>query len=260
MAAEDHKKVLWMVAALMALAMLMAVADPAHAGSRIRAGSCDVWTTTAIDPIAKTTHLHSFVGGQADPLFFNNDVMGQQVQAYNRTTCNAADSWATSLRWFPRAKSFIATKDTLYYRDPGDTGGLRDIPTNLRLLSAEVILRGSDTTLRFPNCLKMASITDPMLDSPDHISHAYFANSKPCPSAYPYRIPMVAYLIHWPSKLSASTPISMGTNEWGPAGTSFHGDYLAASQPELNDSLIDLCLNNVPNSTSVADPACGLGP
>ena len=259
MAAEDHKKVLWMGAALMALAMLMAVADPAHAGSRIRAGSCDVWTTQPVDPIAKTTHLHSFVGGISQPL--TNDVTGAQVMGYNQTTCNAADNWATSLRWFPRAKSFIATKDTLYYRDPGDIGRLQDIPTDLRLLSAEVILRGSDTTLRFPNCLQMnSSMTAPMLDSPTHTSHAYFANSKPCPSTHPYRIPMIAYLIHWPSKLSASTPISMGTNEWGPAGTGFHGDYLAASQPELNDRLIDVCLNNVPTSTTVADPACGLGP
>ena len=262
MAAEDHKKVLWMGAALMALAMLMAVADPAHAGSRIRAGSCDVWTTQPVDPIAKTTHLHSFVGGIYQPL--TNDVTGAQVMGYNQTTCNAADNWATSLRWFPRAKSFIATKDTLYYRDPGDTPNgqrLQPIPTDLRLLSAEVILRGSDTTLRFPNCLQMnSSMTAPVLDSLNHTSHAYFANSKPCPSAYPYRIPMIAYLIHWPSKLSASTPISMGTNEWGPAGTSFHGDYLAASQPELNDRLIDVCLNNVPTSTTVADPACGLGP
>jgi hypothetical protein len=70
---------------------------------------------------------------------------------------------------------------------------------------------------------------------------------------------MIVYLIHWPSKLSASTPVSIGTNQWGPAGTSFHGDYLAASQPELN-ALIDICLNNVPTSTTVAAPECGLGP
>ena len=257
MAAEDHKKVLWMGAALMALAMLMAVADPAHADSRIRAGNCKVYQTVVLDPIAATTHLHSFTGGTVT----SNATTGFDLEAAATTSCNVADNWATSALWFPRAQTFTATKDTLYYRDPGDQNNLMPIPTDLRLLSMTVIFRGTNTSVRFPNCLAVDSTTgEPVLDSIDHMSHTYDARAKACPAAFPYRIPQPAILIHWPQSLQPSTPISEGSGLFGQASTSFHADYLAGNQAEFNDTLIDLCLNNVPASTKVADPACGLEP
>jgi hypothetical protein len=257
MAAEDHRKVLWMGAALMALAMLMAVADPAHAASRIRAGNCKVYQTVALDPIAATMHLHSFTGGTVK----SNATTGFDLEAAATTSCAVADNWATSAEWFPRAQTFTATKDTLYYRDPGDQNNLMPIPTDLRLLSKTVIFKGTDTSVRFPNCLAFDSTTrKPVLDSTDHMSHAYDAGAKACPAAFPYRIPQPAILIHWPKSLQPSTPVSEGNGVFGPASTNFHADYLAGNQAEFNDTLINLCLNNVPASTTVADPACGLGP
>jgi hypothetical protein len=246
-----------MGAALMALAMLMAVADPAHAASRIRAGNCKVYQTVVLDPIAATTHLHSFTGGTVK----SNATRGSDLEAAATTSCAVADNWATSAVWFPTAQTFTATKDTLYYRDPGNRNNLMPIPTDLRLLSKTVIFRGTDTSVRFPNCLAVDSTTrKPMLDSIDHMSHAYDAGAKACPAAFPYRIPQPAILIHWPKSLQPSTPVSEGNGVFGPASTNFHADYLAGNQAEFNNTLINLCLNNVPASTTVADPACGLGP
>jgi len=246
-----------MGAALMALAMLMAVADPAHAASRIRAGNCKVYQTVVLDPIAATTHLHSFTGGTVK----SNATTGFHLEAAATTSCAVADNWATSAVWFPTAQTFTATKDELYYRDPGDQNNLMPIPTDLRLLGMTVIFRGTDTSVRFPNCLAVDSTTgEPVLDSIDHMSHAYNAGAKACPAAYPYRIPQPAILIHWPKSLQPSTPVSEVNGVFGPASTSFHADYLAGNQAEFNDTLINLCLNNVPASTKVADPACGLEP
>jgi hypothetical protein len=245
------------VALALVVTVFAATAKPAEAGSRIRAGSCDVYQNKVLDPIAKATHVHSFVGGMT---INSNDVSGHDLLRMDRTSCKAEDNWATSGRWFPRAKGFVATEDTLYYRDPGDFNNLHDVPTDLRLLSSEVIFRGDSTNLGFPNCLAVKANWKPKLDSADHRSHAEEKGKRPCDSSHPYRIPDIAYLIHWPKKLTTSTPVSIGDNQWGPAGQYFHGDYLAGNQPEFNKKLIDRCLNNVRDSVDMAHSSCGVGP
>jgi hypothetical protein len=42
--------------------------------------------------------------------------------------------------------------------------------------------------------------------------------------------------------------------------TAMHGDYFAANQSVFNNELLDLCLRNAPDSVTIADPRCGLGP
>lgn len=257
---------------MMLLSMVLAIfAGGASASSRIRSGSCDVWTTKVADPVAKMTHIHQFVGGMIDPL--NNDVTGQMMVANGKTSCNEDSKWSTSLRWFPVAKVngsiMKADKDTLYYRSPGDEPNgqkLKDIPVDLRLLSSEVVFKGADTTLHFPNCLKVNSSGQPVTDSADHKSHAEDKGSQPCDSSHPYRIPQPSFLIHWPKKFTTSTQISMGDGQWASAGQYMHGDYIFGNQPEFNEattkgkSLIDLCLNDVKDSVDVASSRCGPEP
>jgi hypothetical protein len=246
-----------LVLTLLIVLMLFSM-SAAEASSRIRAGSCDVYQIARLDPVAKLLHLHAFAGGKP---INSNDVTGFDLKASNQSSCKSEDAWATSGRWYPVAKTFNPEKDTLYYRDPGDLNNLKDIPTDLRLLSSDVVFKGDLTTVSFPNCLKMnSSRTAPLLDSADHRSHAVDKKAKPCPSTHPYRIPRASYLIHWPRNLTTSTPISIGSGQWGPAGQNMHADYLAGNQDEFNDKLIDLCLNNVRDSVDVADPACGKGP
>jgi hypothetical protein len=226
------------------------LADAADASPRIRAGGCDVYRVDTLDPIAKTDHRHAFTGGRVE----NNDTTGFEAQADGFTSCNSEDDYATSVKWYPCAKRFCPDKDTLYYRDPGDTNNLQPIPTDLRLISHTVTFKRKLTTVRFANCLKTDSDGQPILthDGPDD---AVDAGKKPCPAGYKYRIPQPSILIKWPKRLTASTPVSTGSGDYGPAGKFMHADYLAANQPEFNDLLIDLCLNN-----DVADRRCGVGP
>jgi len=239
----------------------LAFALPAQADERIRAGSCDVWATEVKDPIAKTSHIHHFTGGIFKLL--TNDVTGSQVKNYNQTSCSSpGSSWATSLRWFPTAKGFDATKDTLYYRDPGNFNNLRDIPTDLRLIAdhTDVTYKGDLTTIRFPNCIARNPDGSMKLDSANHRDHAVNRGANACPSSHPLRIPQASYLIHWERNFTASTLISMGANQWAPAGDAFHADYLAANQDVFNDRLIDLCLNTGNHNEQVHHPDCGPEP
>jgi hypothetical protein len=165
----------------------------------------------------------------------------------------------TSAAWFPSPKDFDADKATIYYRDPGDIQ-VNPIPTGLKLLARETIYKSNLTTMEFPNCLKTDSVGRPLLDSSDHMSHALDANARACPSSHRYRIPQISYLLHWPRSFTTSTQVSIGNDQWGPAGQNMHADYFGANQDAFNDRLIDLCLNDVRNSVDVAHSDCGPEP
>jgi hypothetical protein len=241
---------------VLALAFAAISAAQAEADSRIRAGSCDIYTINRVDPIAFASHLHEQWGNPA----LTQDSTGEQLKSAGRTTCSSPGSgWMTSAAWFPTPRDFDATKATIYYRDPGDIK-VNPIPTGLKLLSHETIFKGNLTTMEYPNCIKTDSVGRPLLDSSDHESHAYDANARACPSSHRYRIPQISYLLHWPKSFGASTQISMGVDQWAPAGDHMHADYFAANQAVFNDRLIDLCLNNVHNSVQVAHPDCGPEP
>ena len=234
--------------------------DSAQANSRIRAGGCKVYQTVVLDPIAGTTHLHHFIMGQV----ISNTDTGFAYKARALTSCNAADNWATSAGWYPKPKNFSSDKATVYYRDPGDIR-VNPIPTDLRMLNSQVLYRRDNTSVRFGNCLAVdASRTRPVLDSLDHRSHVEDKGTKPCDSSHPYRIPQIAFLIHWQGgQLTSSTPVSAGNGQY--LAGSFHADYQAGVQDEFNfataegKALIDLCLNDVPLSVQMASDRCGIG-
>ena len=83
-----------------------------------------------------------------------------------------------------------------------------------------------------------------------------------CPRSHPYRIPKINYLIRHPNtdgKVSNPLMVSAGADSWENY-TSMHGDYFAANQDVFNNTLIDLCLRNAPDSVTVVDPRCGEEP
>jgi hypothetical protein len=244
------------VALVLALLAALLIASRAEADSRIRAGSCDIYDINKVDPIAFASHLHEHWGNPN----LTQDSTGEQLKTEGETTCSSPDSdWMTSAAWFPSPRDFDAQKATIYYRDPGDID-VNPMPTGLKLLAHETIHKGDLTTMEFPNCLKTDGVGRPLLDSSDHESHAYDANARACPRSHPYRIPQISYLLHWPRNFTTSTQVSIGNDQWGPAGEHMHADYFAGNQPEFNDRLIDLCLNDVRNSVDVAHPDCGPEP
>ena len=248
----------WRTGVALALALLAAllIASRAEADSRIRAGSCDIYAINRVDPIAFSSHDHEQWGNPA----LTQSSTGEQLKASAKTTCSSPGSgWMTSAAWFPTPQPFNAEKATIYYRDPGDIK-VNPVPTGLKLISHEAIFKNSLTTMHFPNCLAVDGVGRPLLDSSDHESHAVDANSRACPRSHPYRIPRISYLLHWPRSLSSSTPVSIGSSQWGPAGEHMHADYFGANQDVFNDRLIDLCLNDVRNSVDVAHPDCGPEP
>jgi hypothetical protein len=238
-------------------ALVIVFASVANADERIRAGNCDTYGPLIADPIAKTTHQHFFAGGRVQ----SSSDTAAQIKARGNSTCRADFSeWATSGRWYPDAKGTNhPEKDTLYYRAPGSSSidqALKPVPLGLAMLQSDIVYKGSLTTVRFGNCLKVAN-GQPVLDSPDHRAHVRDVRTNACPSTFPYRIPQPAYLIHWSGSLSASTPVS--TNDGYLAG-SFHADYLAANQDIFNSTLIKRCLIDGAESQDVKHPTCGVGP
>lgn len=258
-----YPKAIFAALAAFVIAVLLALmaADPSSASSRIRAGNCNVYQTAQLDPIVNTSgHEHHFIMGSVNA---NSDT-GFDYKSRAFSSCRQEDNWATSGGWYPKPKSFSSDKSTVYYRDPGDKNNLRPIPTDLRMLNTKVQYRGDFTTVNFGNCVKTDGSGNPILDSTDHKSHIREANANNCPSGYTYRIPDISYLIHWSGGLlTASTLVSSGSGQY--TSGSFHADYHAGVQNEFNQatsagkSLIDLCLNDVPDSVVMASTRCGVG-
>jgi hypothetical protein len=237
---------------------------PAEADSRIKTNGCKVYDVNLVDPIAFTSHLHEHFGNTST----TNSSTGQSLVANAENSCSAESDWFTSASWYPTPRRFDAERIAVYYRDPRDMD-VRPIPMGLKMLTREAIFRSDGTTtMHFPNCVRVDALGRPVLDSADHMSHLYDANGQPCPSTYPYRIPRISYLIQWEGDrtVTEDTQISIGDGQWGPAGENMHADYFSGLQREFNfdtaagPALIDLCLNDVPNSVEVADPRCGEPP
>ncbi len=251
-----------LAALLIALVVSSISAQRADAASRIRAGQCDVYATNLVDPIAFSSHLHAQIMNTST----SNTSTGESLKTAASTSCQAEDNWATSGGWYPQTQELSKRSDkaTVYYRDPGNLR-VEPIPTGLKMLTKTKVFKGDLMTVRFPNCVAVDGIGRPVLDSSDHMSHLRDAGMNACPSSHPYRIPQVSYLIHWGGSVKSSTPISIGSGQWGPAGTNMHADYFAAVQDEFNfateegKALIDLCLNDVPLNVDMASSRCGVG-
>ena len=232
-------------------------AMPAGAEPRIKTNGCKVYATNRVDPIASTRHLHHHFGNTQT----SNRSTGQSLRTSGRSSCSQEASWFTSGAWFPVARGVSVERIAVYYRAPGDQRQVRSIPTGLKILAHDPIIkdRGRTATIRFPDCVRKRN-GSPVRDSANHESHIVFSDKGRCPSTHPYRIPRISYLIQYAGKVSASTQVSTGASQWGRYADAMHADYFAGNRAVFNERLIGLCLRNAKDSQTVAHPDCGKRP
>ena len=129
----------------------------------------------------------------------------------------------------------------------GASGDIRNqgstIPTNC--LPGDSI----NATIRLPQCIAVDAANQPVLSSPDHLSHALRINDQQeCPASHPYRIAEISYLVYFPN---GSDGAGAGVSKWrlssdmsnGPPGGSLHGDWLGGWNDEALKTWHEGCLN-----------------
>jgi hypothetical protein len=216
-----------------------------------------------VDPIAFSRHLHYQFGNTST----TNTSTGTSL--FNNRTTSCFDSWFTSAGWFPVERYEPVSRVAVYYRGPGDQRQIKAIPTGLQLLATDQEYTCNDgpfqatppyrctgrwsTRIIFPDCWNRSSLEETTMVS---------SNSRgQCPSTHPYRIPKINYLVQHKNtdgRVPNPLVVSAGVDAW--EDWSFmHGDYLAANQSVFNNTLLDLCIRNAPDSVTIADPRCGEG-
>jgi Domain of unknown function (DUF1996) len=261
---------LWGISGVLLLVLLLAVllgplAARADAEPRLKTG-CTIYATNRVDPIAFAQHLHHQFGNTST----TNQSTGTSL--FNNRSTSCRDSWFTSAGWFPVERYEPVSRVAVYYRAPGDQRQIRSIPTGLQLLATDQMYScGStaegvfqvtppyrctqdfNTRVIFPDCWNRRSLEETTM---------VMSNNGVCPSTHPYRIPQISFLIQHDNvdgRVANPLVVSGGVNTWEPY-TAMHGDYFAANQSVFNNVLLDLCLRNAPDSVTIADPRCGLGP
>jgi hypothetical protein len=100
---------------------------------------------------------------------------------------------------------------------------------NSHVLKADVI---------FPSCLALDSTGAPLLDSPDHKSHAQYPKSNgTCPTDHPYAIPVLRLSYDYPAPLDPTTFAFSS----GPYFT-LHADFINAWTDANLQDLINTCI------------------
>jgi len=260
---------LWRISGVLLLVLLLAVllAARADAEPRLKTG-CTIYDTNRVDPIAFAQHLHHQFGNTST----TNTSTGTSL--FNNKSTSCRDSWFTSAGWFPVERYEPVSRVAVYYRAPGDQTKIRAIPTGIQLLATEqkylcgnageTVFQFQDTPpyrctqdfntrVIFPDCWNRRSLEE---------TATVMSNNGVCPSTHPYRIPQISFLIQHDNadgRVANPLVVSGGVNTWEPY-TAMHGDYFAANQSVFNNELLDLCLRNAPDSVTIADPRCGLGP
>ena len=250
-------------AVLFMLALTALYAGAAQAEPRIKVSGCEIYATNRVDPIAFSEHLHHQFGNKST----TNSSTGTSL--FNNTSTSCKESWFTSAGWFPVERNEPVLKLAVYYRAPGDQRQLRPIPTGLQLLATDQEYNCNDGSWRdtppyscggewatrviFPDCWNQQSLQETTTVSSSRRGQ--------CPSTHPYKLPKINYLIRHDNAdgvVPNPLTVSSGVDSWGP-WDHMHADYFAANQSVFNNVLLDLCLRNVSDSVTVADPRCGTG-
>ncbi len=231
-----------------------ALAEP-----RIKTEGCEVYATNQVDPIAGADHLHNQFGNTST----TDDSSGESLFANKETSC--ATDWFTSAAWFPVERGDPVSGISTYYRAPGNSQEVEDIPKGLQLLGEEVVYnctssgagsfeesppygcRGDWTTrVVFPDCWNEDSLEETTMVS---------SNNGSCPPTHPYRIPEISFLIRHDNAdgvVAEPLEVSGGVDSWGPY-TEMHADYFAALQPAF-EPLMDRCLREGRSCDDDASP------
>ncbi len=129
------------------------------------------------------------------------------------------------------------------------------IPTNCK--AGEYI----NATISFPQCLAIDRNGNPVLSSPDFMSHARMvSNTAPCPASHPYRVPQISYLVYFPNGTDGA---GAGVSNWvlssdhGVPGGSLHGDWLGGWHDSAIQKWIDGCYD--PTGSFSGPRNCSIG-
>jgi hypothetical protein len=131
----------------------------------------------------------------------------------------------------------------------GASGDIRNagssIPTNCR--PGDSI----NATIRFPQCIAVDADNQPVLSSPDHLSHTlHIDDQQECPASHPFRIAEISYLVYFPN---GSDGAGAGVSQWrlssdmgtGVPGGSLHGDWFGGWNDEALKTWHEGCVNPV---------------
>jgi hypothetical protein len=94
--------------------------------------------------------------------------------------------------------------------------------------------------INFPQCLAVDGSGRPLIDSPDHRSHARYADNG-CPASHPYAIPVISYVIDWVVPAGADSSVLKLASDTGGAGLSRHGDYIEGWDDTVRDQFVRNC-------------------
>ena len=234
------------------------VGETSH-GTRIY---CPVSHFAYDDPVVRpgepnASHLHMFWGNTGADAFST----GESLLNSGRSTCEGGLNNRSSY-WMPaffNSQDEVVLPDRLisYYKSFGvpDRSTIEPIPNGLQMLANQDIVGSGPwnfpvTTgtvagqpavalqVQFPTCLQVNGTGQPVLSSPDNISHlAYGTPGQPnaCPTSHPYRIPGLIYIAHF--AVDPASDWYLASDMGGPKGASLHADYIAAWDESVMDDL-----------------------
>ena len=106
------------------------------------------------------------------------------------------------------------------------------------------------TSIAFPDCINTSRLAN-------EATNAVNSRTGVCPSTHPYRIPKISYLVMHYRWRGAQPLAGFVRDEHLGAYTFMHADYFAANQDVFDNTLLDLCLRNAPDSVTFASSRCG---
>jgi hypothetical protein len=229
------------------------------------------------------SHLHSFFGNTLASASTTSPATLRVPGA--RGTCrggtaNLSAYWVPSLIDTRTGTPLRPTDDMDVYYKSGyggvAPGQVRLIPKGLRLIGGDAMAttdqgraRGqwgcsAETSYRyhadipacpggakvgmevdFPQCLAVDGAGRPLIDSPDHRSHAAYPDPpRGCPASHPYPIPAITFVVDWVVPAGAdSSVLRLASDHYagGAGGLSRHGDYIEGWDDAVRDQFVRNC-------------------
>jgi hypothetical protein len=254
----------------------LAVSSPIHAAEDepLFQLLCGIDHFGADDPIVfpgqpGASHMHSFYGNPTT----NAATTTSSLQASASTCGRDMGTSDRSAYWIPSLMNgqTVVKNDSqamfIYYKRAGGSSGpqVKPFPAGFRMIAGNAhattpqsqsviswscggggpetpgIPKCSDpkqpihATLTFPNCWDGKN-----LDSADHMSHMAYSNTQTgaCPATHPVSLARIEYEVDYPG-------ITGGPNYSFSSGGiySFHGDFFAAWDSQVQNALVTYCLN-----------------
>jgi len=231
------------------------VDEPFH-GTRIY---CPVSHFSYDDPVVHpgrpgAAHLHVFWGNTATDAFSTlESLFSDGLSSCEGGLNNKSAYWMPAM--FNEQHEVVLPESVVaYYKSFGSTPGfdrnsIMPIPNGLEMLANASVKHSGPWNfviepeshngqqllrikLLFPQCLQVDTNGNPILSSPDNISHLSYssgsgANSADCPVSHPYRIPQLSYNARYRIPVNSGWYLSSDASA-ETQGQSLHGDYIAA--------------------------------